>query len=68
MEVNADDPWLLLYMVHSEVVQPKEVWITYDMDFVATEDAEEIGLAPAEADLARRAERADREGRAGHRR
>ena len=47
MQVNADDQWLLLYMVHSEVVQPKEVWITYDIDFVATEDAEELGLAPA---------------------
>ncbi|MGH2754084.1 MAG: cupredoxin domain-containing protein [Actinomycetota bacterium] len=46
MQVNADDKWLLLYMVHSEVVQPKEVWITYDMDFVATEDAEEVGLVP----------------------
>jgi plastocyanin len=47
MEIGASDSWLLLYMVHSEVASPKQVWITYDIDFVATEDAEKIGLAPA---------------------
>jgi plastocyanin len=47
MHVGARDSWLLLYMVHSEVAQPKQVWITYDIDFVATEDAEKIGIAPA---------------------
>lgn len=46
MPVGANDSWLLLYMVHSEVVQPKSVWITYDIDYVAADDAEEIGLAP----------------------
>ncbi|MGH2734901.1 MAG: hypothetical protein ACRDKZ_04925, partial [Actinomycetota bacterium] len=46
MPVNARDQWLLLYMVHSEVAQPKEVWITYEIDFVATEDAEKMKLAP----------------------
>ena len=44
MHVGARDQWLLLYMVHSEVAQPKEVWITYDIDFVAEEDAKKIGI------------------------
>ena len=47
MHVGGDDMWLLLYMVHSEVVQPKEVWITYEIDFVAEEDADKIGIVPA---------------------
>ena len=46
MHVGARDVWLLLYMVHSEVVQPKEVWITYEIDFVAEADAEKIGIVP----------------------
>ena len=47
MRVGGDDVWLLLYMVHSELVQPKEVWITYEIDFVAEADAEDIGIVPA---------------------
>jgi plastocyanin len=47
MHVGAMDQWLLLYMVHSEVAQPKEVWITYDIDFVAEEDADKLGIVPA---------------------
>ena len=47
MEVGAMDQWLLLYMVHSEVAQPKEVWITYDIDYVAKDDAEKMGIVPA---------------------
>ncbi|MDQ3964729.1 MAG: hypothetical protein M3277_12595 [Actinomycetota bacterium] len=46
MHVGARDVWLLLYMVHSEVVQPKEVWITYEIDYVAEDDAEKIGIVP----------------------
>ena len=46
MHVGARDTWLLLYMVHSEVAQPKEVWITYEIDFVADEDADKIGIGP----------------------
>ncbi len=34
MPVKATDQWLLLYMVHSAVQQPMEVYITYDIDFV----------------------------------
>ena len=47
MHVGAMDQWLLLYMVHSEVAQPKEVWITYDIDFVAEADADKLGIVPA---------------------
>ena len=47
MQVGAMDQWLLLYMVHSEVAQPKEVWITYDIDYVAEADAEKMGIVPA---------------------
>lgn len=47
MHVGARDTWLLLYMVHSEVAQPQEVWITYDVDFVAEDDAKKIGIVNA---------------------
>jgi plastocyanin len=47
MPVKASDQWLLLYMVHSAVQQPMQVYITYDIDFVPQRDAEEIGLRPA---------------------
>ena len=47
MHVGARDMWLLLYMVHSEVVQPKPVWITYEIDYVAEADAEKLGIVPA---------------------
>jgi plastocyanin len=46
MRVTAEDQWLLLYMVHSEIAQPKTVWITYEIDFVADADAEKLGIAP----------------------
>lgn len=47
MHVGADDTWLLLYMVHNNGVQPMEVWITYDIDYVKEEDAEKLGIVPA---------------------
>jgi hypothetical protein len=47
MHVGAMDQWLLLYMVHSEQAQPEEVYITYDIDYVAEADAEKIGIVPA---------------------
>ncbi len=46
MRVGARDEWLLLYMVHSEVARPMEVWITYDIDFVAEDDAKKMGIVP----------------------
>jgi hypothetical protein len=47
MPVQATDQWLLLYMVHSAVQQPMELYITYDVDFIPKADAEEIDLKPA---------------------
>jgi hypothetical protein len=47
MPVKATDQWLLLYMVHSAVQQPMEVFITYDIDFVPQANAERLGLKPA---------------------
>ena len=34
MPIKATDQWQLLYMVHSAVQQPMEVYITYEIDFV----------------------------------
>jgi plastocyanin len=47
MHVGARDSWLLLYMVHSAVPQPQKVWVTYDIDFVAEDDARKLGMVPA---------------------
>jgi hypothetical protein len=35
MPVKATDQWLLLYMVHSAIATPMEVFITYEIDYVA---------------------------------
>ena len=47
MPVKPTDTWLLLYMVHSAVQQPMEVYITYDIDFVPKANGEQLGLKPA---------------------
>jgi hypothetical protein len=47
MPVKATDQWQLLYMVHSAVPQPMEVFITYDIDFVPKAKAAQVGLKPA---------------------
>ena len=47
MPVKPSDQWLLLYMVHSAVQQPMEVYITYDIDFVPKAKGEKLGLQPA---------------------
>ena len=47
MPVKATDTWLLLYMVHSAVQQPMEVFITYDIDFVKKADGAELDMKPA---------------------
>ena len=44
MPIKATDQWQLLYMVHSAVQQPMEVYITYEIDFVPA-------TAPAAADM-----------------
>jgi plastocyanin len=46
MHVGASDTWLLLYMVHNNVSEPTEVWITYDVDFIPDADAEKAGIVP----------------------
>jgi hypothetical protein len=45
MPIGGDDSWLLLYMVHNDHSDAEVVWLTYDIDFVAQADAEELGLA-----------------------
>jgi plastocyanin len=47
MPVKATDQWLLLYMVHSAVQNPMEVYITYDIDFVSKAQGEKLGLKSA---------------------
>ena len=47
MPIKATDQWLLLYMVHSAVPQPMEVYITYEVDFVPRAAADAIGMRPA---------------------
>jgi plastocyanin len=47
MPVKPTDTWLLLYMVHSAIQQPMEVYITYDVDFVPKDKGEAIGLKKA---------------------
>jgi hypothetical protein len=46
MEVKADDAWGLLYMVHNATAQPESVWLTYQIDYVAKEDAKKLGIVP----------------------
>ena len=47
MPVKTTDQWLLLYMVHSAVTEPMEVYLTYDIDFVPENKGKELGLKPA---------------------
>jgi len=47
MPVSATDQWFLLYMVHSAVQEPMTAYITYEMDFIPAEKAEEAGIDPA---------------------
>ncbi len=47
MPVKATDSWLLLYMIHSAVVQPMEAYIIYDVDFVPKEKAAPLGMKSA---------------------
>ena len=46
MPVKGNDQWLLLYMVHNDQADSQVVWLTYDVDFVAQADAEEMKFAP----------------------
>jgi hypothetical protein len=42
MKVNPTDAWLLLYMLHSDTPDPELVWLTYDVDFVEADIAEQV--------------------------
>jgi hypothetical protein len=46
LPIRASDQWLLLYMVHSAVTQPMEVFITYEIDFIPAEKAKQIDINP----------------------
>jgi hypothetical protein len=45
--VKTLDQWLLLYMVHSAVPKPMLAYITYDVDFIPAEKAQEADIKPA---------------------
>ncbi|HEX7166250.1 MAG TPA: hypothetical protein VF230_04640 [Acidimicrobiales bacterium] len=47
MPVSRFDDWQLLYMIHSAVPQPTEVYITYDVDFVPKAQGDAAGIKPA---------------------
>jgi hypothetical protein len=47
MPVKATDQWQLLYMVHSAINKPLEVYITYDIDFIPAAKGRELGIKPA---------------------
>ena len=46
MPVDALDQWFLLYMVHSAIPTPMVGYITYDIDFIPKQKAEELGMKP----------------------
>jgi plastocyanin len=46
MPVGASDTWLLLFMVHAAVAEPTQVWVTYNIDFIAKDAAEKQGIVP----------------------
>jgi hypothetical protein len=47
MPMSGTDDWQLLYMIHSAVPQPTEVFITYDIDYVAKAAGDALGIKPA---------------------
>jgi hypothetical protein len=47
MPIRATDQWQLLYMVHSAVQQPMEVYITYEIDFVPAGSEAAAGMTSA---------------------
>jgi hypothetical protein len=42
MQVGATDRWQLLYMLHSDTIDPEVVWLTYDIDFIDEATAENV--------------------------
>lgn len=47
LPIKATDEWNLLYMVHSAITRPLEVFITYEVDFVPQDKGGELGLKSA---------------------
>ncbi|MEX2196132.1 MAG: hypothetical protein WD844_12680 [Thermoleophilaceae bacterium] len=47
MPIKATDQWQLLYMVHSAVQQPMEVYVTYEIDFVPQSKPAAASIKPA---------------------
>ena len=47
MHVSSGDVWMLLSMIHNQTREPKVVFLTYDVDYVADADAAALGIAPA---------------------
>jgi hypothetical protein len=47
MHVAATDAWLLLHMIHNQTPEPRVVFLTYDVDYVADADAAALGIVPA---------------------
>jgi hypothetical protein len=47
LPVKGSDAWLILYMIHSAVPQPIEVYITYDVDYIPKATGDAMGLKPA---------------------
>ena len=46
MQTKGSDQWGLLYMVHNGIQAPDSLYITYEIDFVPTAAAQELGIVP----------------------
>lgn len=44
--IKGTDSWGLLYMIHSQLPEPDEVFITYDIDYIAKDAGDALGIAP----------------------
>jgi hypothetical protein len=47
MPVGARDTWLLLYMVHNDRADTDVVWLTYDIDYIAASDVDDLEVEMA---------------------
>jgi plastocyanin len=46
-EYKTSDKWLLNYMLHNNLSEPDEVWVTYDIDLIPKSSAAAKGIKPA---------------------
>ena len=44
---TASDNWTLNYMIHNLWPDEKQVWVTYDLDFIPADSAAAVGITPA---------------------